>query len=57
MSPCLTKVIDGNWFSERTTKFLCHVGVTQTVTIYLSLPPTRHDLTQGQKPEGRLKWG
>ena len=25
--------------------------------MYLSLPPTRHDLTQGQKPEGRLKWG
>ena len=25
--------------------------------LYLSLPPTRHDLTQGQKPEGRLKWG
>ena len=24
--------------------------------IYLSLPPTRHDLTQGQKPEGLLKW-
>ena len=24
---------------------------------YLSLPPTRHDLTQGQKPEGWLKWG
>ena len=24
---------------------------------YLSLPPTTHDLTQGQKPEGRLKWG
>ena len=24
--------------------------------MYLSLPPTRHDLTQGQKPEGRLKW-
>ena len=24
---------------------------------YLSLPPTRHDLTQCQKPEGRLKWG
>ena len=23
---------------------------------YLSLPPTRQDLTQGQKPEGRLKW-
>ena len=23
---------------------------------YLSLPPTRHDLTQGQKPEGQLKW-
>ena len=22
---------------------------------YLSLPPTRHDLTQGQKPEGQLK--
>ena len=26
-------------------------------TQYLSLPPTRHDLTQGQKPEGQLKWG
>ena len=25
--------------------------------VYLSLPPTRHDLTQGQKPEGQLKWG
>ena len=24
---------------------------------YLSLPPTRQDLKQGQKPEGRLKWG
>ena len=24
---------------------------------YLSLPPTRQDLTQVQKPEGRLKWG
>ena len=24
---------------------------------YLSLPPTRQDLTQGQKPESRLKWG
>ena len=24
---------------------------------YLSPPPTRQDLTQGQKPEGRLKWG
>ena len=24
---------------------------------YLSLPPTRQDVTQGQKPEGRLKWG
>ena len=24
---------------------------------YLSLPPTRQDLTQGQKPEDRLKWG
>ena len=30
---------------------------SQFVTVYLSLPPTRHDLTQGQKPEGRLKWG
>ena len=28
-----------------------------TIARYLSLPPTRHDLTQGQKPEGRLKWG
>ena len=25
-------------------------------SVYLSLPPTRQDLTQGQKPEGRLKW-
>ena len=24
---------------------------------YLSLLPTRYDLTQGQWPEGRLKWG
>ena len=23
---------------------------------YLSLPPTRHNLTQGQKPESRLKY-
>ena len=29
----------------------------QELAVYLSLPPTRHDLTQGQKPEGRLKWG
>ena len=29
----------------------------QERAMYLSLPPTRHDLTQGQKPEGRLKWG
>ena len=29
----------------------------QELAEYLSLPPTRHDLTQGQKPEGRLKWG
>ena len=28
-----------------------------TYAMYLPLPPTRHDLTQGQKPEGRLKWG
>ena len=25
-------------------------------SVYLSLLPTRHDLTQGQKPEGRLKY-
>ena len=25
--------------------------------LYLSLPPTRHDLTQGQKPEGPIKVG
>ena len=25
------------------------------VSVYLSLPPTRHDLTHGQKPESRLK--
>ena len=23
---------------------------------YLPMPPNRHGLTQGQKPEGRLKW-
>ena len=28
---------------------------TRLVGGYLSLPPTRHDLTKGQKPEGRLK--
>ena len=28
----------------------------QERAMYLSLPPTRHDSTQGQKPEGRLKW-
>ena len=28
----------------------------QELADYLSLPPTRHDLTQGQKPEDRLKW-
>ena len=35
-----------------------HWGVpTSTWNIcYLSLPPTRQDLTQGQWPEGRLKW-
>ena len=25
--------------------------------LFLSLPPTKQDLRQGQKPEGRLKWG
>ena len=25
--------------------------------LFVVAPPTRHDLTQGQKPEGRLKWG
>ena len=30
---------------------------SQERAVYLSLPPTRYDLTQGQKPEGRLKWG
>ena len=28
-----------------------------TQSCYLSLPPTRRDLTQGQWPEGRLQWG
>ena len=27
------------------------------IRVDLSLPPTRQDLTQGQKPEGQLKWG
>ena len=37
----------------------CTVGVAFCVknVEYLSLPPARQDLTQGQKPEGRLKWG
>ena len=35
------------------TKMVNHLETVE----YLSLPPTRHDLTQGQKPEGRLKWG
>ena len=25
--------------------------------LFCAKSPTRHDLTQGQKPEGRLKWG
>ena len=29
----------------------------QAYKIDLSLPPTRQDLIQGQKPEGQLKWG
>ncbi len=33
--------------------FLCRLS---DFTVYLSLPPTRHDMKQGQKPEGRLKW-
>ena len=32
-------------------------NITNKPEVYLSLPPTRHDLAQGQKPEGRLKWG
>ena len=32
-------------------------SISSSSTKYLSLPPTRHDLTQGQKPEGQLKWG
>ena len=30
------------------------IWITQP-SVYLSLPPTRQDLTQGQKPEGQLK--
>ena len=30
---------------------------SQECAVYLSLPPSRHDLTQGQKSERRLKWG
>ena len=42
------------FFAERiaSSVYRCYHSV-----MYLSLPPTRHDLTQGQKPEGRLKWG
>ena len=31
--------------------------VRSEMSWYLSLPPTRQDLTQDQWPEGRLKWG
>ena len=34
-----------------------NVKVESLIFRYLSLPPTRQDLTQGQWPEGRLKWG
>ena len=30
---------------------------SQELAVYLSLPPTSHTLTRGQKPEDRLKWG
>ena len=29
-----------------------HVAREKAIEVYLSLPPTRQDLTQGQKPEG-----
>ena len=33
------------------------ISSTLCLFVYLSLPPTRHDLTHGQKPESRLKRG
>ena len=40
-------------------EILCFIRiyVETNTSVYLSLPPTRQDLTQGQKTEGRLKWG
>ena len=40
--------------SQRTDKRIYRIDTHED---YLSWPPTRQDLTQGQKPEGRLKWG
>ena len=46
---CIVFVIGGRWPYIRPFVGCC--------CQHLSLPPTRHDLTQGQKPEDRLKWG
>ena len=34
--------------------YMCPCLLNRQPSMYLSLPPTRQDLTQGQKPEGRL---
>ena len=39
-----------NWFGEKTWCAVKYLFICRC-------PPTRHDLTHGQKPEGRLKWG
>ena len=58
---CNAKITESAQYKvEPITKIKSVVGpilLKFRLTEYLSLPPTRHDLTQGQKPEGRLKWG
>ena len=45
------------WRSREPLPKYLKITVKYANNKYLSLPPTRQDLTQGQKPEGRLKWG
>ena len=45
------------WLWPRSGRTALLITVSPNQGKYLSLPSTRHHLTQGQKPEGRLKWG
>ena len=56
----LAKILDWKWRSNRKVQASAPQpgdGTQEDWVWYLSLPPTRQDLTQGQKPEGQLKWG